>query len=358
MMSSSIRNYRDSDESQVAAIVQAVWGKEAQDRFYRLNSWFQRRTTALAHSDISGVVLESHGEIVGYTRLLPCPYRVGEEWVWAAYFSDNVTHPQHRGKGIKMLKYLVSEIGNLRLGAPLARAGVLWDRLCKRSTKIKPITRCVLMLAPAVFLQKKHIPLPLGKVVDFIWQAKLRLAFKHYRVREERLTFSHEAALPSNEETDVLFAEFSRSFYAIAKKDNDYLRWRFIESPFEYQYLWLRDNGRLVGFTIYRPAVVRGRKTLLIIEIIAVGKQRNYAAMLEQICGYGLAEGYTDVQTLNSGCSIFWQVMSRLGAVLKVEKEYLMAYAETKQRYASEMYENKNWFISLAECDYEFVMFK
>lgn len=357
-MAYSVRSYCDADEAKVAEIVGSVWGEHAVAKFNRLHPWFRRRAEALAFQDDGDVILETDGEVVGYTRVIPCHYLVGGKRLRAGYFADNVTHADHRGSGVQISRHLLRKPDILRVGAPVARTIRMWAKICGRQPKIAPIERCVLMLKPSEFLKKKGLPTLLGWPVDWLWRLKLLKACKSYLRGRDELALSAAQALPGDDELEALVAEFSCDFYAIAERDGNYFRWRFSESGFDYRYVWLRNRERLVGYAIYREGEVNGRKTLLIVEIIAIAdKQHHYAAMLECICQYGLANGFSDVQTLKSGCADFLQVMQRLGAVLKPEKEYLMAYICSDEPYATEMYRDKKWFISLAEADYEFVMY-
>lgn len=357
-MAYSVRSYCDDDEAKVVEIVGSVWGERAVTKFNRLHPWFRRRAEALKFQDDGDVILETDGEVVGYTRVIPCYFLLDGKRIRAGYFADYFTHADHRGSGVQISRHLLRKPDILRVGAPVARTIRMWRKLSGRPAKISQIERCVLMLKPSEFLKRKGLPTPLGWPVDWVWRLKLLRACKSYLRGQDELALSDAKALPGDDELAALVAEFSRDFYAIAERDGDYFRWRFSESGFDYRYVWLRNQGRLVGYAIYRDGEVNGRKTLLIVEIMAIAdKQRYYAAMLEWICRYGLANNFADVQTLKSGCADFLQVMQRLGAVLKPENEYLMAYICSDEPYATEMYQDKKWYISLAEADYEFVMY-
>ena len=57
---------------------------------------------------------------------------------------------------------------------------------------------------------------------------------------------------------------------------------------------------------------------------------------------------------LSGCCEGAWRTLRRLGAIRRVEKEELLAYSNP---YNHEMYSDKKWFVSLAEGDYEFVLY-
>lgn len=359
-MSYTIREYAETDKALITSIVKEVWGEKSLTKFNLLHPWFRHRSMS-AFDGSNDLVLEGHGKVVGYVRIIPCEYVLAGERINAGYFTDFVTSPDSRGSGVKLARYLVSTPDVLWVGTPIARIGRFWPKIIKRDVKIKPIERAVLLLSPAVFIKAKGIPSLVGAPVDLLWQFLLSRKLKKINQNKlsEPIELSEQSTLPAPEEIDDFFNVFSQDFYAIALRDHAFLNWRFSDAPNDYRYVWARSEGRLVGYTIYREGSVGGRKTLLIVESMAIGEKVDcYNVMLNLVCQYGLDNGFSDLQTLTSGCDSFLKVLQQLGAVLKVEDVDLIASLRSDDPRATEMFDEKKWFVSMAEADHEFVMFK
>lgn len=358
-MSYTIREYRETDKAPITSIIKNVWGDQAVEKFNLLHPWFRCRSMEFS-PEKGDLVLESRGSVAGYVRVVPCEYILAGERISAGYFADFVTSPDNRGAGVKLARHLAAVPNVLWVGAPVVRFGDLWPKIVKREVKVKSIERAVLVFSPAVFMKSKGIPDLLGQSADWLWQYRLRRKLKAFkRTSSKPIQLSEQSTLPSATEIDALFATFSKDFYAIAVRDLAFLKWRFIESNSDYRYIWARSEGRLVGYMIYREGSIGGRKTLLIVETMAIGnKEKYYSAMLGLVCQHSLESGFSDLQTLTSGCASFLKVLQQLGAVLKKEEVNLIACLRSDELYATEMCNEKKWFISMAEADHEFVMFK
>lgn len=348
------------DKEAVVAIMNDVWGFSSVARFLAHYDWQQDYKQRIAPYPNEDVVIEKDGIVVGYVRLINVFYKLGEHIVEATNVAEIVTHSQHRGSGIKLFRYVVQENKALKVGIPIERAGELWEKISKRPISIRVVKRNVLMLKPSVFLHKKRVPFTFGKVVDFFWKLKFFwIKNDQFLGGHSTLTLSCKAEKPSEQEYTELMDAFSYSFYAIALRNYSYFCWRFFELPgHTYQYLWLREAGKLVGYCIYRECLLNGRTLLLIVDIVAVAEQKDiYKEMIRKLIQIAWDKKYADIQVIETGCDALSSVLKKVGAVSKVENESLLAYIPSEQSYASEMYENKKWYMSLADGDYEFVMY-
>lgn len=359
-MAYSIREFRDADTVALLNIVGSVWGAKAVEKFNILHPWFRSRHATFSDRGDGDVVLETAGEVVGYLRLVPCEYLVDGHRIPATYFADNVTHPDHRGVGMQLARHVLKTPETLRIGLPVARVNLIWRRIVRpRRPDIGPLERCVLLLRPSPHLVKRGLPRFLGAGLDGLWQIWLRLSLLLRTDFGAKLgVVSSENNPPAPEELDAFFATFSRDFYGIAVRDSEFFRWRFFEACMKYRFLWLRRDGQLLGYTVYREALMNDRPMLLIIETMAIGqKQANYLAMLKHVIAHGLKSGATELQTINSGCKDFYAILKKLGMVSKVEKELLLAHALSAKPFADELTARTPWYLSLAESDNEFAIY-
>lgn len=359
-MSYSIRPLRDEDVDTLLPIVETVWGAHAADKFRILHPWFRSRRTAFAHRPTDDLVVTFADRVVGFMRAIPCEYIVDGQRLAAACFADNVTHPEHRGSGLKLARHAMGWPEVLLVGIPVPRAHMLWARMVRpRQPDVTPLERCVVPLRPSVHLARHGVPRFLGAAVDTVWQAWLRTSLRLRTARgSAALAVCDDRKLPAAEEFDAFFQTFAADFYAIAVRDSAFLHWRFLQACMDYRFLWLRDGGRLQGYMVYRQAQLNGRPLLLIVEAMAIGNKRaNYLAMLQRVVAHGLACGDVELQTIRSGCKDFYAALKQLGMVSKVETEKLIATVHSDKPYADELTTRTPWYLSLAESDHEFVIY-
>lgn len=359
-MSYSIRPLRDDDAAALLPIVEAVWGAHAADKFRILHPWLRRRHATYPERGTDDLVLTTAGQVVGFMRSIPCEYIVDGQRITAAYFADNVTHPEHRGSGLQLARHAMRSPEVLLLGIPVPRAHMLWARLVRpRKPDITPLERCIVLLRPSVHLARHGVPRVLGAAVDALWQTGLRAWLKLRTARvSPALALSDDSTLPTAEAFDAFFQAFAADFYAIAVRDTAFLHWRFEQACMDYRFLWLRDGARLQGYLVYREAQLNGRPLLLIVEAMAIGDKRvNYLAMLQQVVAHGLQCGAAEIQTIRSGCKEFYAALKQLGMVSKVETEQLIAHMQSTKPLADELTTRTPWYLSLAESDHEFVVY-
>lgn len=359
-MSYSIRCYREDDNAALLNIVQSVWGAKAVDKFNALHPWYRLRKAAFLDREGDDLVLETAGEVVGYLRRLPCEYLIDGQRVPAAYFIDNVTHPEHRGAGMQLARRVAKTPEILQIGVPTARFNLIWRRIVRpRKIEVAPLERCVVLLRPSAHLEKKGLPKPLGRVADALWRARLWAGFLGTAsAHAGPYTLSSESRAPAAGELEQLFATFARDFFGIAVRDSAFFNWRFLGTVSGYRFLWARAEGRLAGYMVYREMQLNGRRVLLIVESMAVGsKQACYLAMLRQVVAEGLRVGAADLQTINSGCKDFYAALKKLGMLVKVEKELLLAHLHSARPFAESLASRHPWYLSLAESDNEFSIY-
>ncbi len=359
-MAYTVREYQpEQDKSAVVTIIQDVWKPATVTRFLKHHDWLQSYYDCVVPSSDKSIVIEKAGKLVGFSRLTPTSYKLGAVTVNAVHLADSVTHSQYRGCGIKLFRHIVQVDGRLETGIPVERAGLLWEKVAKRPVVIRVVSRYVLMLKPSVFLQKKGLPLVLGSIVDQFWTLRLLIKNQNkFNRKKEVLHASHIAKIPSKEEYDFLMKRFVKGFYAIALREYAFFNWRFFASPIRYQYVWLRTQNELVGYCVYRKCQLNGRAVLLIVDIVAVGDQKSiYGEIIRLLTQEAIEKKYTDIQTIETGCSALSSVLKKVGAVCKKGENELLAYVSSDKPYATEMYDHKEWYLSLAENDYEFVMY-
>ncbi len=355
-----VRNYLpNQDKDSLLNVVREVWGEATVTRFLEQYDWYQTYNKQVAPFDHQDIIIDKDGEVAGYSRLINVYYKLGNKVVSAVHIADSVTHPNYRGCGVKLFRHIIQTQERLEIGVPVERTGVLWEKIAKRPVAVRSVVRHVLIMYPSGFLRQKGVPPFLGSMVDFFWQKKIRWTQKNRGVlKGKKRNLSKRNTPPTEQEFTELMHAFTKKFYAIALRDYRYFCWRFFNSPNHYQYLWIREDGQLIGYCIYRECQMNGRTVLLVVDMVAIGDQEGvYQEILRVLVHYALEKQYTDIQMIETGCDVLAHVLKKAGSVRKVEKTNLLAYILSDQPYATEMYQNKKWYMSLADGDYEFVMY-
>ena len=307
----------------------------------------------------NGLVVETNENITGFLRLIPCRFKIGQQLFDAGFVFDLVSDPGKRGIGIKIMRRIVYS-DYLHFGAPGERVETLWAKLAINETDnivVEKLVRIVCLIDPSIFLERKKIPALVAKLLGHIWKygLKFRIFLGKYNSLKNVL-ISKETEFP--EDVNQLLETFSLDFYALVKKDKRYLQWRYDESPFEYQKLFIRDSGKLVGYLIYRCGHINSQKVMTIVESIAIGtKTTYYTALLNHLFQEAIENKYHYIQTNLSGCEAFLTALKAKGAIIQKNSNSIIS----NYPYFKEIDRNegrKNWFFSVGDSDFEFANFK
>lgn len=358
-MTEIVRSYLAKDKNAVFDIMQRNSGKEFSDDHKYYFDWLENLAERNKNKQNTSLIVESKGKVAGYLSVIPCNFKIGSQSLDTGFVFDVISDPNKRGVGIKLLRKIVYS-NYLHFGAPGQRVETLWAKLAKNETDnivVEKLIKVVSIVDPAQLLIKQGVPTIISAILASAWKLAIRLNLRIADYNSSKiLCLTKESDFP--DDVDELFNQFAKGFYGIALKNKAFLSWRFCESPFNYEKLFLRDSGKLVGYLVYRRGLINGRKVILIVEAIAVGQQtKYYRLMLNYVYKEALNTGVSDIQTNLSGCKAFWKILRNKGAFKKNDSCSIISnfpYFKAVDRVDGEI----SWFFSLADSDFEFANFK
>lgn len=213
---------------------------------------------------------EDDGRLVAYYAALPYPYRLKDRSVRGGMVCDVMTHPSHRGKGLftAVGRYATKELarsglafvtgypirpevipGHLKVGWRIVQALPVW---------LNPVgTRSFLpeALRPAA----STLDLALHAVRCWIRPAR------DYRVEVlDRERFLSDIA--GGGEYRELLARWAASVPNTLQKNAAFMRWRTGAPGAAYRFALLWRGATLAGMAVIRPAVLKGIKSLAMLD--------------------------------------------------------------------------------------------
>lgn len=335
-------------------LIERVWDSRHRKSHELLWEWkYGLKASSLDDTKVAQVV-ERGSDILGYAGAIPVRYKAGELSVKGSTRMDLFTSPDARGTGVSLFKHVLLNC-TIEVGAANPRSAALFRRLSKLdSITIKDAVKFVYVFEPARFLLQRKIPTFLIRPLTILWRARnwsCRLpvlsSSSATHTRLERVDHFPPAV-------EGLCQDFANDYEYIIIRDQSYLNWRFCECPIKYEKWLLWSGGQLVGYVVYRPARMKQRKILLLIEIIAVRKQIDYYhIMLSHLHQVGRALRVTDIQTLDPGCPILSKALRQQGYIRKEKQTPIIGYTNLDL----DIYEGRNWYLSSGDADFEFILF-
>ena len=187
----------------------------------------------------------------------------------------------------------------------------------KDNVIIRNAHKMVRLLDPTESLINKKIPALFAKPVGYVWRFVDGLRnIKFSKVYKESLRL--ERVEEFSQAIDELLNEFSRDFKFIVIRNHDYLNWRYVSCPFQYEKWILRNGAKPVGYMVFRAGVLNNRKTMILSEMMAIGqKEQYYNVMLLKLHEVASECGVSDIQTINTGCNVFERVLKKMVTTLR-----------------------------------------
>lgn len=353
-----VRGYAPEDEPRVMEIIERVWGTDTRNDHAFLWKWKHELDADRQMENNIAQVIVIDGKIEGYSGAIPVKIKIKDQIVEGVVILDTFTDPDSRGSGVRLMKQQLKNV-LIPFGAGNPRAKELWSRLAKKDNVIiRNAHKMVRLLDPTESLINKKIPALFAKPVGYVWRFVDGLRnIKFSKVYKESLRL--ERVEEFSQAIDELLNEFSRDFKFIVIRNHDYLNWRYVSCPFQYEKWILRNGAKPVGYMVFRAGVLNNRKTMILSEMMAIGqKEQYYNVMLLKLHEVASECGVSDIQTINTGCNVFERVLKKNGYYFK--KEPLPMIGQLNHNLISDydLYSGEDLYLSIGDADYEFIFFK
>lgn len=350
-----VRPYRSEDKPELLPIVERVYDSAVRLRHEFLWDWLQSSPMGNRDTDHVPFVVQRDGLVVGYTGVLRRRFKIGPHMVQGGFLMDSFTSPESRGAGIFLLRHLIGRTDML-MGATNERFVALWCKMLgRKSIDAFQVRKAIRVVDPSALLPRpwRGIFGGAARALAGACEAAIRAAAP--RLGDARLE-SVERFPPA---VDGFCARWLEGRRNTAARDREYLDWRFCACPVGYRKRLLWAGDRLAGLAVYRLAEMNGRKVVLLVEILAEGREarRAYGSLLEDVVDFARRNRVTDIQAIEPGCPELRKAFRRWGFFFRPEAPRMVAKIRSDVGDPETIYRAADWFVSAGDSDFEFAYF-
>jgi len=302
-MTNTARRYRMGAGAlapeRVAPLFRSVFGEAFAERARRTWAWkYEQSPQALARGPRL-FYTEHDDAIVAFHGAMQTTLRLGDRRLPAVWGCDYAVDAGHRGRGIALLKYFMTEQRDiLQLGTPVGRAYQFEKRM--GCSDVCAMTNFKSLLRPLRVLRAKGRS-PVGAVPA---AAAYRLAAAAAALARRRAGGGGVTEVAAfDDRFDDLWRRVAPDYDAIGVRDRAFLQWRFADCPHRCYITGAAEReGRLEGYIVYRLDDIDGLRYGRVVDVLAA---RDDAVTLDRLLAWALAgiraEG-ADLATLSIAC--------------------------------------------------------
>ncbi len=311
-----IRAYRLGDEIQILRLFRQSYGRDLDRKV-----WFWRfqdnpagqgiiylgwdKDTLAAHYGVSAVVMRISG------------------WDWLTGLSGTtMTHPDYRGQGLfpKLARKTYDQMRQ-------AGMAMVWGFPNTQSHR--------------------------GFVRDLEW-------VDIYEIPTLRLALPGHRLLPVPPPTNILelqwfdgrfdqlWEQVRDDYRIIAKRDRDYLQWRYVKNPVtEYHILAYVDGDDVMGYAVYK----RYREELQIVDILTRPDIEIGLTLISRLVQIGLEQSLSSVGLWLNVSHPLHRALERLGFYNDRPVIYFGGLSLQSHLQETEIYDFRNWYLTMGDSD-------
>jgi len=229
-----------------------------------------------------GIHLYDGGCLVGRMVALVRTFQYRGKLYKSGHVVDLLVHPKVRGM-MALLK-LVQGLKNLTgfdfylIMAPNPAGAAVWDNFWKMQ-KCFDLNVLVAPLRPATIAESlgKLRTGPLQTTFDMSWQAVVHMLNGAHRIGG---LVQVDRSWPNSAELEALTTNSTDGNRATGHRTPGYLDWRYRRSPvFQYEIVFLRQDGQLVGYLVTRRTIYDGLDCLFIVDAFGLPQVSSRAWM-------------------------------------------------------------------------------
>jgi hypothetical protein len=341
-----VRPYQPGDRAGVFALLERVWGPRVAGTLDALWAWRLTNPDFTSPEQAAGLVLVEDGAVNGVMTLSPVQLSVAGAPVLGTWGGDFVVHPRHRGRGLLVLRRVLSG-DDAMLGTPNEPSRALAERLgmtgvCMLQNRVKPV-RAGRAIAQRTGLRR------LGAAADRVLDAARAVAA---RVRPLR-TEPGVRVSPITEfdaRFDDLWARAGARHGILAVRDARRLNWRFVEQPLRaYEIAAAERAGRLAGYVVFYATERHGLYYGHIVDFLVDGEDRGVRDALFAHATRSLVDRGVDLVNCyhSPDASFYREGLVRCGFWIGVPKQIVLVKNPGGDTFPAGL----PWFFTRADSD-------
>jgi len=356
-MAGTVRPYRTEDRETVLALFEKVWGKEKAEIHKRLWDWKHGFDyTHITPAQLSKVAIRDN-KIVGYIGGIPQRFKINGTEYTGCYTLDAFVDPEYQRIGANLVREHVKDLDTMITGGHTRSFGLLCRILRRESIDAIDPVKMMYILDPSIYVSKNQMIRLFLRPCRWLWQILLSMKRPVVPQSLERgITIEKVNQFPR--ETDEVCRVFAEKFANISIRTQQYLNWRFAESPLGYSLHLIRKEQRLIGFFVYRRFVTPKGLSLLLSECCAIEHEKDiYALVFSFLIKEANAIGALRILTMKNGNPAMEEVFKKCGFIEKqADWTQIGGKFEGPAEDKASYYNKKKWYTSPADMDFEFLV--
>jgi len=224
----------------------------------------------------SCTIADVEGNPVGFATVTPKRIKIKNEVIIGSEIGDTFTHPDFQRQGIftEMVKGArESSISNglhLIYGTPNNLSLPGYQKKC--NFDVVPAAKVSNLVMPLNFFRVFHTRFNSKSIAFGLslavapWIKALRFLLTP-RTRADGISIQNSNTFPDT--VDELWTRASKNYDVILERSKDYLNWRFVNNPDDYQIFLIHEHERLVGYFVLKIGFWSDLKVGYIADIFA-----------------------------------------------------------------------------------------
>ena len=351
-----MRTYRYADTSEkdkILGLISATYNEEKSKKILAQWSWRYEQHPFRAEGFRPFFICEENGTIIGSSAFLPVLLKIGTKYLRGCNPIDTITHPKHRGVGIRLMKKLLKN-EPLMIGVANVRTEQLWKRLF------------VGYQADISSLLLFSYPLKLGNIAHHLTGVglaqhlpSLKNYYKIVRSRNKGLSFFKINGF--GEDYDEFFNQACTDYEIIPVRNSQYLNWRFRDCPTErYDIFLAKKDEKIKGYTIIKLFHAEdGLKRSRVVEMFAeYNDEVTYNFMVDMAIQHAIEKEADLFQFIApESLSTMTTAISNKKSFLEKKKvmSKIIGKCEGSGINNSFFFDSNNWHITYGDFDQDFL---
>ena len=273
VFSCTLRRYRDGDEQSIIELLDAALGQR-----YSLEYWKWKYTRNPAGPPFIWLA-EYDDRIIGHYAFIPIAMKVGNAYVSGSLACDAAIHPDYQGQGVfsSIVNRSCLDAGEngipITYGFANTNLGATYRRY-ERMGQICLLIRMVRVLDwESVLARYIH-----NECLASATEAVLR-KFRRSKYPESTITIEHVDRF--DERIDAFWERISSSFNVIARRNQRYLNWRYVDHPEKDYTIYAAMKDRtILGYCALAREEWHNLRVGVIVDIIGFQDYRNVVPSL------------------------------------------------------------------------------
>jgi hypothetical protein len=344
-----IREYQPQDKDKVISLIKDVWSEYRANRVRKVWDWLFLNNP-FNPKDCSCVLVEEfQSQVIGIFCNIFVDLKIGNNIIKARWGCKFITHPKHRGKGVRLFRQALKIPYYPALGFPNKRTLFLEIKLGVH--KIGDIYNYIRILDMECYLQKKIKNRFIAYLGREIWNLISRSFFTiHSSNKDISIT---EISL-FDDRFNKFWQDVSIDYPIIVVRNQKYLNWRFIESPLKYYTFTASKHNSILGYIVLTIQEKNGLRKGFIVDILTkANDKKTLNALILKAVSY-FKENKCDIAEclVFTNREIYHRALKRFGFLIKRLVVYFDGYTiDEKEKFFIK--NSDNWFITASDSDLE-----